>query len=283
MIMFKSFFSLHSRFGAFLVIMFLPFLTQCQQGRFGGYDLDAPHVIKLEKALHEVSGIEIVNNSIYAIGDDKGVLYELNIESGKVISEWKFNKSRDYEGLAYHNGKFYVLNSNGDVYEVELRGSSEPVVTEHKFELEKGMEFEIFYYDDSLRKMVMICKECSVDKKSTVSAYSFDPGTGSFEKAGFSLDAEAIAKARGNKKVERIKASGGSIHPITGDLYIVSSINKMLMVSDRQGRPHSIFDLNRKLFEQPEGVAFTPNGDLYISNEKGGKSAATIVVYRYRK
>jgi uncharacterized protein YjiK len=281
--MFTTFFSLHGRFSTFLLIVLFPLLSQCQQGDNHGYDLDAPHVIKLEKALHEVSGIEIVNNSIYAIGDDKGVLYELDIVSGKVISEWKFNKSRDYEGLSYLNGKFYVLNSNGDVYEVELRGSNDPVVTEHKFELAKGMEFEIFYYDDSLRRMIMICKECSVDNKSTVSVYSFDPATGEFEKQGFSLDADAITSAGGRKKSERIKASGGAVHPITGEVYIVSSINKMLLVTDRQGNPISVFDISRKLFEQPEGVAFTPNGDLYISNEKGKKSAATIVVYRYRK
>ncbi len=263
-----------------LFFLLLPLLSNCQsRSVIRNYDLDNPVVLQLEKELHEISGIEIVNNNIYAVGDDKGVLYELDIKTGKTLRTWNFGSPRDYEGLAFFDNRFYVLNSNGNIFQLEIGEGNDAVVAEYKFPFGKGNEFEVFYFDKSINKFMLICKECKDDNKQIASAYTFDPSTQVYEKAGFGLDAKAIADLRGAKK-ERIKASGGAIHPLTGELYIVSSINKMLLVTDKQGRAVAVHDLKRSNFEQPEGVGFTPSGDLYISNEKGSKKTATIVIYR---
>jgi hypothetical protein len=40
-------------------------------------------------------------------------------------------------------------------------------------------------------------------------------------------------------------------------------------------------EFDKKLFRQPEGICFKPNGDLFISNEgDGGK--AKILKFKYR-
>ncbi len=68
------------------------------------------------------------------------------------------------------------------------------------------------------------------------------------------------------------KPSGLSIHPLSGDIYLISSIGKLLIVMDRSGKILDIHELDDKIFRQPEGICFSPSGDLYISNEgQGGK------------
>ena len=43
-----------------------------------------------------------------------------------------------------------------------------------------------------------------------------------------------------------------------------------------------VFKLDPALYNQPEGMTFAPNGDLYISNE-GGEGIATILKFKYKK
>jgi len=65
----------------------------------------------------------------------------------------------------------------------------------------------------------------------------------------------------------RIQTSGIAIHPLTDYLYIVSSVSKTLVVLDERHQLHAAVHLDANLFEQPEGLTFSPKGHLYISNE----------------
>jgi hypothetical protein len=62
---------------------------------------------------------------------------------------------------------------------------------------------------------------------------------------------------------------------------MISSRGKILLILDRQGNVLHLVDLDPKTFRQPEGMCFSPAGDLFISNEgKGGKG--TILRFNYR-
>ena len=53
---------------------------------------------------------------------------------------------------------------------------------------------------------------------------------------------------------------------------MISSVGKLLVVLDRDGYILGVHALDPNLFRQPEGICFSPEGDLYISNEgRGGK------------
>jgi hypothetical protein len=55
----------------------------------------------------------------------------------------------------------------------------------------------------------------------------------------------------------------------------------MLVVCDLQGRIEKSYPLSPEFFEQPEGIAFTPNGDMFISNEANQNKANILkLVYR---
>tara|TARA_B100000965_G_scaffold406821_1_gene449177 strand:+ start:2456 stop:2626 length:171 start_codon:yes stop_codon:yes gene_type:complete len=48
------------------------------------------------------------------------------------------------------------------------------------------------------------------------------------------------------------------------------------MVFGTDGKPKNLTELKRSLFPQPEGIAFAPNGDLFISNEVEGDGGTLL-------
>ena len=45
------------------------------------------------------------------------------------------------------------------------------------------------------------------------------------------------------KKV-KFKPSAAAIHPVTGQLFIISSINKVLVMADKNGVPEKVYKIN---------------------------------------
>jgi uncharacterized protein YjiK len=73
-----------------------------------------------------------------------------------------------------------------------------------------------------------------------------------------------IKDSDGNKT---FAPSGIAIHPITSEIFVISSQGKKLLILSPEGKKNALIELNPKNFVQPEGICFTPNGDLFISSE----------------
>jgi len=63
--------------------------------------------------------------------------------------------------------------------------------------------------------------------------------------------------------------------PATGDLYITDGANPKLLIMDAQGKPKALHHLSKSDFPQPEGISFSPSGELYLSSE-GDKGSGLI-------
>jgi hypothetical protein len=127
----------------------------------------------------------------------------------------------------------------------------------------------------------MLCKQCAHEKDKVRSAFRFDLATQEFSNESvydISLD---IIRMRLNDPGAEFKPSAAAINPVTGKLFIVASVGKLLVIADKNGNVENAFRLDPKLFNQPEGMTFAPNGDLYISNE-GGDGVATILKFIYK-
>ena len=78
----------------------------------------------------------------------------------------------------------------------------------------------------------------------------------------------------------KFEPSAAAIHPVNKRLYILSSAGQLLVITDTRGQVAEAYDLNPDLFPQAEGIAFAPNGDMYISNE-GKSGAPTLLRFSY--
>ncbi|HUS00383.1 MAG TPA: SdiA-regulated domain-containing protein [Chitinophagaceae bacterium] len=247
------------------------------------YDLNNPVVFNLPDGLREISGIAYYpkDSSVFAIIDEAGIFYKIFLNGSGIIKKWTFDKRRDFEDVVRKDSAFYLLVSNGDVEILKFSGDS--ILTD-KTRLGEGSkkvnEFESLYYDDSLG-IVLMCKDCEDDKKDRISTLIFSPDSMSY-KPGYAIDVKQISDLSGEKKLH-FKPSAAAIHPQTKDLYIIASINHLLVIAGRNGEVKEVYPLDTKIYKQPEGITFTPWGDLLISNEAGESGNPNILILKPKK
>jgi len=276
---------------AFVLCLFIAFInSHCTSSANGdpaykspdGYDLNKPFLLKLPVELDEISGLAFYakDTSVFAVGDEFGWLYKVPLTAGKPIRKWKFSGDGDYEDLVMVDKVFYVLQSDGDITAFTFDDHNQILSQQEEFPA-KGNEFEILYYDPHLFKLTMICKDCESDKKKALTAFHFNLLNKRFDDSA-SINVTAIASMIGEKKM-KFKPSAAAINPVTDELFILSSINKLLVIADRKGNPKQAYPLDEGLFKQPEGITFTPQGDMLISNESAKSGVANILFFKYNK
>ncbi|UEG49099.1 SdiA-regulated domain-containing protein [Ferruginibacter lapsinanis] len=272
-----------------LVCLLLSCKTQKKkiiQGDSSRYDLLNPVIIKLPEALAEISGIVYnpSDTSVFAIEDEDGLFYKIYLTKQTAVKKWRFDKKHDFEDVVLHDSIFYVLISNGDVESVRFGGNDSIITNMSKFPdaSKKTNEFESMYYDDSLRQLILLCKSCEDDNSKTLTAWSYDIATQTYTPSVFIIDVRPIEAKTGIKKL-KLRPSAAAINPLTNELYILSSINHLIIVADRKGVFKELFELDPKIYKQAEGIAFTPSGEMIISNESHETGVANILIIKNKK
>ena len=238
----------------------------------------------LRKHLHEISGMAYIpkRNLILAENDEKGDIFSLDFKNKiDLVDKIKFGGKGDYEDIVYTDTSVYMLVSTGSVVEVKTKDSS---FSTTEFDLAKGEknEFEAMYLEPATRSLILLCKECVHEKDEVRVAWRFNLATNSFSAdPAYTIKIADIQKMLNDDKAE-FKPSAAGINPITGKLYIVASVGKLLVIASKDGKIEQVFRLDPLTYNQPEGLTFAPNGDLYISNE-GGEGDATIFKFNYKK
>lgn len=247
------------------------------------YAINDPQKFFMPESLLEISGITFrpdSSDSIYAIQDEQGRVFRLKWGVKKQVNA-KFGKQSDYEDVAILKNKVVILKSNGTLFSFPLADAiydEVDSVQEAKGLLPEG-EFEGMYGDDSTGKLYIICKNCEEDdKKTRVSGYIFQVGDSIYPQGTFSVNVEEIKTITG--KVKRgFRPSGLARNPVTGEWFIISAVNKLLVVTDENWKIKETCFLNSNIFNQPEGIAFDAKGNLYISNEGDDLSQGNILKF----
>ena len=83
------------------------------------YQFDRPDaVIELDKELREISGLTIFDDQhLGAIQDEKGIMYKIDLDTGEIVGRERFADDGDFEGIERVGDIFYVLRSDGDLFE----------------------------------------------------------------------------------------------------------------------------------------------------------------------
>lgn len=245
-----------------------------------GYDLDHPRSMLLPVVLNEISGLAYYANdsSLFAIQDEEGYLYKIFPYKPDSMFRWRYADPGDYEDLCIYNQSFYILRSDGDIYH-SIIGDTVSTV---KYDFPgKGNEFESIYYDPDRKVLRLVCKDCEQDKKKLLSTYAFDPERKQYIDDSFKINTRELAHLRNKDKI-KFKPAAATIHPITGKIYLVSAINSLLVVANRDGSIENAYELDKKQFKQPEGIAFAPDGTMFICNEFANKGTASIMIIPYQ-
>ena len=254
------------------------------------YDLSqADDTFFLPSQLVEVSGLSYLSpNQLGLVQDERGVIYFWDLATESISKEFHFGKSGDYEGIEIVDGHAYVLKSNGKISEIKNVLSDTPEPThEYNNALNSDDDTEGLGYDPGLGKLLIACKEPYRTPASEVrnkrAIYGYDPQTHAIsssplfvlntDEIGAFLNAYAkdteIAKKFEPQKKSSIKPSGIAVDPKTGYTYVIASVGKILIVLNQSHQVVAVQKLPKEIFLQPEGICFSPEGQLYISNEGG--------------
>lgn len=244
-----------------------------------GYDFSKVETKKLDLELREISGIawDHVKNEFAAIKDERGRVYFLDKESKAIRQKKDFAGKGDFEDIAYVNTVPYILKSDGSITKCNMDSAGNASGTEiGKLNLKGSKDFESMYYDPNRKALIIICKNCGIDKKASVSAFAFYLDSTGFDTSPvYQIDLAAV-ESLSPKESSRFQPSGAAIHPLQNKLYILSSASNQLVITDLNGTVEKVFALIPSLFPQPEGICFKRSGEMFITNE-GGTGKASLL------
>ena len=284
----------HCKFNYLFILFTLLTVISCesQKQKFTsppGYDFSKPTRFRMPDMLREISGIAFINgnsDTVYAEEDENGRVYHFR-PGDKHWPSTRFGKNGDFEDISIWNNYVIMLRSDGYLFTFpvsETKKAEATQVKEFKRLLPDG-EYEGLAAEDPGGKIYVLCKHCDDDKTRKW-------GGGSI----LQMDASGNLTAAGKfeidiKEIDAVEHTQGiNFHPsalaensITREWFILSSVNKMLVITDENWKVKSVFPLDPSLFEQPEGIAFDKKQNLYISNERGQANAANILLFPFHK
>lgn len=251
-----------------------------------GYNLNKPVVYSMPESLHEISGIAFhhgKNDVLYAEEDEDGLVYYFHLGDKKVNTS-QFGKHGDYEDIAIAGEQVIMLRSDGVFFIFPFAQVGRDKI-KHVQKLENILpagEYEGLYADDQ-SNVYALCKHCRADQTSrTCSGYIFNlAADGTVKQTGqFRINVRDIEAMTGTKKID-FHPSAITKNPFTNEWYIISSVNKILVVTDADWKVKAVYPLNPALYVQPEGMAFDSQRNFYISSEGAQVNTGTIFKFSY--
>lgn len=244
-------------------------------------DIKIRHVWDVPEILKEISAISYIDEHRFAcIQDELGKIFIYNTDTGKIEKEITFGESGDYEGLALNENTAYVLRADGQIFEISNYMFDNRTTKEHQTPLTKKQDTEGLAFDKENNRLLVAIKESDPDSESYKGIYEFDLNTYKMKTQPvlkIDLDNPAFDGIKSGKKSDsKMQPSEIGIHPQTGNIYITDGAKPKLLIMDKSGKIISLAELKDKEFSQPEGLTFSPEGRLFISNE-GSKKPGNIL------
>ncbi len=249
-------------------------------GAIPGYELHKPDTLfYLARSLREVSGLTVSDTQLLAIQDEVGRLFTVSASTGKVVNESKFGSGGDYEAVEVIGSDVWIVQSDGDIYVRSLSSSKTAKRTKTELKAKHDIEGLAFHPADSV---VLIAAKEHLTKARERVIFSL-PATAPKEEpriwARINIDSVAARLEVTKQESKRFKPSAIAVHPRSGETFVLSSALQAVVVLDENRALTHVARLDATLLPQPEGIAFMPNGDMYIASEDGRRGRLALFSY----
>lgn len=235
---------------------------------------------KLPIELVEISGLSYIDDHRLAcVQDENGIIYIFSLKAGVVESKIEFGDNGDYEGIEIIDKDAWVLKSNGTLFRItDFLVKNGSVVSKYSTALSGKNDTEGLAYDPVNNSLLIACKEHPFlneePGKDFKAIYSFNLETSLMDTKPFLMINPDTFKSYTGKV--SFKPSGIAIHPVSGDIFIIGSVGKLLLVLSRTGEMLAMINLSPMIFPQPEGICFSQEGKLFIASEGAGRGGTIL-------
>lgn len=237
---------------------------------------------EMPNILEEVSGIVVMDsNRIACVQDEQGIIFIFNLKKDKIEEEIKFGGNGDYEGLAINGDDAYVLRSDGTIFEVSDFMTEHKGVRKFETELTARQNLEGLCLDAENNRLLLAIKSQEEDDKEHKGVYTFDLVNMRLDpEPFFSIDLKdpIFEDVSVNQLTKKMRPAEIAIHPQTGEIYMIDGRQPKILILDKKGNPKELYLLDKRKFNQPEGMNFSKSGQLFISNEGHGNPANILQV-----
>jgi uncharacterized protein YjiK len=277
------------------------------------YDLSNPSSsFKLDASLKEISGLTATTKQgqLACLQDESGQLVYLDAQTGKATPSVIFQNTGDFEGIEFVHDTMWATTSKGKLVKVWNMDKTPFDSQVFKIDNLKTANIEGLGYDKLNNRLLLSAKGDKKDDSQLRTVWAFDlekqassqtNRDASTVKKAFDIqltDFQTFLKEKSEKQYAKLikdyienpaatgfefGPSGIAIHPLSGHIYIVSSVNRTLVVLSAEGKILEMAKLDKILFPQPEGLCFDAEGTLYISNEAKDNPNASLLVFKMIK
>lgn len=226
---------------------------------------ELPPILRNISAIHYV-GME----KMACLQEETGSIFIFNLDSGKIEKEIPFGPPGDYEGLVTINGDAYIACADGRILEIKEYNSEKPEVLEYGTHLTVEENVNGLCYDRKNKRLLVTIKGNGEGNQAYKGIYAFGISNKRMPVKPV-LRIDLRNKVFKNLQVKNMQTlfqpSDIAISPVSGLLYVIDGTRVQLL---RMRLSESIRDLNeldREKFKQPEGISFTPSGELFIASK----------------
>ena len=189
--------------GTLLKLSFvLVFLTQnYAQSILSSFDFSKSDITKLPGQLREISGLTTTKEGkLFAHNDEKGIVYEVDFEKGSIVKSFIVGKKllyEDFEDIATVNNRFFLLASNGTIYEfIEKSDGEYSDFIKYNTPFSSKFDFEGLCFDPQTGSLLIASKKYpGKNYNGSRTVFSFD-----LDKNQFLIEPRFIIPLNGIKK-----------------------------------------------------------------------------------
>jgi len=236
------------------------------------YDFEARSArFELPARLDEISGLAITpDGRLFGHHDEWATVYEIDRRTGATVKGFSLGdpaEPGDFEGMAIVGERFFLITSSGLLYEFREVGDREEApfrVTDTL--LGARCEVEGLDYDPVDDALFVTCK-VSVPERGVLVVHRLP----------MARDRDRLAPIEIPRSQLRERGLSAAFEPSAiavdsaGTLVLVSASAEALIEVDREGRVRGALRLSGERHPQAEGLAFGPDGTLYIADERNGR------------
>ena len=225
----------------------------------------------LPPLLRNISAIDYISpGKMACLQDEVGSIYIFDLDSGAIEKEFPFGPPGNYKGLVILNNDAYVACADGRIIEIKNYSSEKREATEYGTHLTIEEEVNGLCYDKKNKRLLVTIKRTEDGNQLYKGIYSFHlSDKRMLAKPAIKIDLRSrVFRNLQPRNMQTVfQPSDIDIDPITGLLYIVDGTRVQLLRMRMNENIKDVTELGREKFIQPEGITFTPSGELFIASK----------------
>ena len=258
------------------------------------FNQESKIALTLPKKLKELSGLALTpDGRLFGHNDESADIFQIDYSNGSIIKSFSVGEKKlkkDFEGIAIVNDLFYLVTSNGEIYEFK-EGEDKSTVPYEKYKttLTSKNNVEGLCYDYMTESLLLACKDYPGKNYNGKRAiYSFSLINKKLKKnPRFLISIEEVKRLMESNVAQKLgdfflltedgfAPSGIEVHPQRKSFFVLSSHGRTIIEINSEGEIMGILLLDKKHHNQPEGITFTRELSLLIGDEgESGKAKIT--------